>query len=115
MGNSFRPSIMTVITLLVVMAVQVGIEYHQSFYGPRKFIPKRLLPPKFNYFITLPINIDLEAQEEDNLILVDCAICMTNIYEKEAIQFAEDNYTPDIFRRITDESRRQIMKTPCGH
>jgi hypothetical protein len=40
--------------------IKVFAYYLQEAWGPRFFVPKAFLPKKFEYFVDIPDNIDLE-------------------------------------------------------
>eukprot|EP01025_Chloroclados_australasicus_P064017 TRINITY_DN849_c0_g1_i1.p1 TRINITY_DN849_c0_g1~~TRINITY_DN849_c0_g1_i1.p1 ORF type:complete len:617 (-),score=27.18 TRINITY_DN849_c0_g1_i1:841-2691(-) len=88
---------------LVLMSycfIQAGLLLLQWKYGPRCFIPKRFLPPKYDYYRQFkPQNIDegnsnREMDEEMGYGSVECVIC---------------------FNPVPLNSRSQRMVTPCNH
>jgi hypothetical protein len=85
-----------------VIAVQVLVLYLQSKFGSRFFIPSFLLPPKFNYYIAMPVPQNCSANDE-----VLCPICMDNLFQEPSDPNTELLKTPPPV--IT------IMQTPCKH
>lgn len=74
--------------LLVFSALQVAVLLLQRHWGPRWFVPKSMLPPKYDYH--RPLAGDVEMGDAGK----ECVICM-NVADVSA-----------------PESR---MVTPCGH
>ncbi len=85
----------------------------QSYFGTRFFVPSILLPEKYNYFIKMPENIDIEAHI-DTEFNEDCIICMNPLHMEPSIDMnLRKNDTP-FYRRLRSK-KREIMKAPCNH
>lgn len=65
-----QPRYGTAVALVCWMILQIIILFTQDFLGPRFFIPKRFLPPKYDY--KRPLSL---APEESS----DCVICMSPV------------------------------------
>ncbi|EFA85537.1 hypothetical protein PPL_01495 [Heterostelium album PN500] len=59
--------------LFLWMCTQIFALYLQDRYGPTFFIPKRFLPPKYQY--TRPISMSIRNREEGQ----GCVICMNDV------------------------------------
>lgn len=75
--------------------MQVLVLLGQSKFGPRFFIPKRFLPPKYDYFRAAPPGTcgepgDIETGDAG----VECVICMNP---------------------VDSQTAQARMLTPCGH
>ncbi|CAD8108254.1 unnamed protein product [Paramecium sonneborni] len=96
--NNFRrlkPSIEFCICWVLVYLVQILILYIQFKKGPRKIIPKCLLPKQYNYF-----------QDYKPLDQEDCAICLLHL------MIEPNQQEQDLDRMLVS---KVLMITPCGH
>ncbi|CAD8107767.1 unnamed protein product [Paramecium sonneborni] len=90
-----KPSLEFCISWLLIFFVQILILYIQYKKGPRKIIPKCLLPKQYNYYQNYKI------QE-----LEDCAICLLHL------MIEPDQQEQDLDRMLVS---KVLMITPCGH
>ncbi|CAK94524.1 unnamed protein product (macronuclear) [Paramecium tetraurelia] len=96
--NNFRrlkPSPEFCVCLVLIYLIQILILYLQYKKGPRKIIPKCLLPKQYNYYQ------DYKTQE-----LEDCAICLLHL------MIEPDQQEQDLDRMLVS---KLLMITPCGH
>ncbi|KAF9183908.1 hypothetical protein BGZ51_003697 [Haplosporangium sp. Z 767] len=98
--------------LVVWVALQVGVLLLQDWLGPRFFVPKKYLPPIYDYHPILPV-----ADEEFGRNAhgrhgpqQDCAICMLPI--DTAPQMAGAARLSSVVGSL---GRLNYMLTPCGH
>jgi len=85
---------------ITVIAIQILVLFLQSKFGSRFFIPAFCLPPKFNYYIAIPVNKSLDAESEP------CPICMDDLTVLPPDPTAELLKSP---------ASVIIMQTPCKH
>eukprot|EP01132_Coremiostelium_polycephalum_P008044 gene8044-9892_t len=83
----FEPNYYFAFALVLWMSLQVFVLWLQNRLGPQFFIPKRLLPPKYNYYRLIT---NKESEEQG------CVICMNDV-EANSSTYGE------------------IMTTPCNH
>ncbi|KAF9133910.1 hypothetical protein BGW39_008665 [Mortierella sp. 14UC] len=99
--------------LVVWMALQVGVLLLQDWLGPRFFVPKKYLPPIYDYHPILPA-----ADEESGAGRTspgghrhghqqDCAICMLPIDTASG--------AARLSSVVGSLGRLNYMLTPCGH
>ncbi|KAF9931398.1 hypothetical protein FBU30_010327 [Linnemannia zychae] len=95
--------------LVVWVALQVMVLLLQDWLGPRFFVPKKYLPPIYDYHPVLP-----PADEESGAgpgdhqhgLQQDCAICMLPIDTTSGTRL------PSVVGSL---GRLNYMLTPCGH
>ncbi|CAD8198094.1 unnamed protein product [Paramecium octaurelia] len=96
--NNFRrlkPSLEFCVCWILIYLFQILILYFQYKKGPRKIIPRCLLPKQYNYYQ------DYKTQE-----LEDCAICLLHL------MIEPDQQEQDLDRMLVS---KVLMITPCGH
>jgi hypothetical protein len=89
---NLQPRDMT--SFVVFVSVQVLLVLSQQIFGPRWFIPRRLLPQQYDYFVTV------QGVNED------CAICMVALHEPSLTKHSHLKF----YQRRSDST---IMMTPC--
>jgi len=85
---------------LMSITFQVSFLFLQSKLGSRFFVPSCLLPPKYNYFMT--VSTDIPDQEDADT----CPICM-DILNREP--------TDPSSKLLKPNKTIKIMQTPCRH
>jgi hypothetical protein len=92
----FRPNLPLCFACAALVGMQVTYHTYQKLLmyklqemrGPRFFIPKFLLPKKFDYFVEIPDHIDLEhgvSQEVQSLFSEECSVCMNPLHQTPAL------------------------------
>ena len=66
----------------------------QHCYGPRCFVPKQLLPPKYDYHRPLPAGSQRGDIEMGDAAARECVIC---------------------FSPVDTANKQECMLTPCSH
>jgi len=104
----FRPSAAFCCAIILVIAAQIAIVYHQSTLGSKFFIPSRFLPLQYNYLENLPEDIETGIEFDD------CAVCMNPLHQTPDLSTSTNSHIRMILNRLKP-MQRQIMKTPCNH
>eukprot|EP00727_Mastigamoeba_balamuthi_P008361 m51a1_g4147 hypothetical protein (1503) ;mRNA; r:237576-243772 len=102
-----EPHPMIVFWLWVYLGVQCAVLYLQDIRGPRFFIPKRFLPPKYEYHRPLPEEVD-EAT-------VECVICMSRVNGPPSGPDSDIEAQAAAIPLRTEAARDHYMVTPCTH
>ncbi|GAM19291.1 hypothetical protein SAMD00019534_024660 [Acytostelium subglobosum LB1] len=84
---SIKPNFAYCAIMVIWTCIQVLTLWLQDKYGPQFFVPKRFLPPKYQY--TRPISNSIRNREEGQ----GCVICINDIEENDS----------------------EYMITPCDH
>ncbi|KAF9941149.1 hypothetical protein BGZ67_005804 [Mortierella alpina] len=98
--------------LVLWVALQVSVLLLQDWLGPRFFIPKKYLPPIYDYHPILP-TADEESGRSGSGVhgpVQDCAICMLPIDTAPPMAGAAR-----LSSVVGSLGRLNYMLTPCGH
>lgn len=102
------------IALTLNVAFQILVLFMQHVFGrPRLFLPKSLLPEKYDYFRKIPQNV-LDNAANGRL---ECVICMEHVNAPQE----EDDNSDSNSEHANEESAleegngSQYMITPCDH
>ena len=94
-------------SLLIYVTAQVVVLALQQRYGPRFFLPKLLLAPKYDYFREIPQEVLAQAQTGR----LECVICMEHV-NTTAERHIEEG---EALQSSSQEDGLHYMITPCNH
>lgn len=95
--------------LVLWVALQVGVLLLQDWLGPRFFVPKKYLPPIYDYHPVLPVADQESGRAGTGNTHQDCAICLL------PIDTAPHSGTARLSSVVGSLGRLNYMLTPCGH
>ncbi|KAG0004682.1 hypothetical protein BGZ79_008430 [Entomortierella chlamydospora] len=93
--------------LVLWVALQVGVLLLQDWLGPRFFVPKKYLPPVYDYHPIIPTG---DGESGAGHTQHDCAICLLPI--DTTSQAAGATRLSSVVGSL---GRLNYMMTPCGH
>ncbi|KAF9437991.1 hypothetical protein BGZ76_010278 [Entomortierella beljakovae] len=97
--------------LVLWVALQVGVLLLQDWLGPRFFVPKKYLPPVYDYHPILPTGDEESGRTAPTRHAQhDCAICLLPI--DTASQTGGATRLSSVVGSL---GRLNYMLTPCGH